>query len=284
MRAVLVAGLVALAMLAGCSDGKDGDGVPAALVPEAQELGLQATKETGVIVGVVLDRTLKPLPGATVRLGAGSPLEGLSNTTNDRGAFGFDKLPPGVYVLHVTKSGYNATTAAASVVAARKDPEAVKVLLDKLPGTDPFVEYRNGVLSVTGAGGPVVGVRTPSATEEGTFSVRWEVTPGARFVQGELHWAPTTPAGTTMYFYCGLYDVDAPDDYEAEGVMGSSPLVVRLAVEQPARKQTAYCGVWPDGDLVSVAVEQRLDVYAAVFHNMEPEAGWTLGEHGPHPL
>ena len=85
MRAQL---LVLALLLAGCSEPTETPDEPfdASLDDE-----LEATAETGVIRGVVVDAAIVPVAGVTVTI------DGLDQetTSNEAGAFGFDGLEPG---------------------------------------------------------------------------------------------------------------------------------------------------------------------------------------------
>src|SRR5688572_25608227 len=88
--------------LAGCSGSADSDDADQPPAPGDDAFkGLVATDTTGVIRGIVVDQTIRPLGGALVETTV--PEKGkVSATSLEDGSFGFDKLPEGTYFLRVT--------------------------------------------------------------------------------------------------------------------------------------------------------------------------------------
>lgn len=128
---------VALAALAaGCFGGAGGkEEGPGA---NFDDLGLEATATTGIIRGVVVDDAIRPVAGADIGalMAGGTP----QNTTSaPDGAFGFDGLPPGTYILQVRKAGFVAVQSNAEVVAGVAEPPIVKILLAADPSSLPYV-------------------------------------------------------------------------------------------------------------------------------------------------
>jgi hypothetical protein len=128
MRTLLAAALALLPLLAGCSGGDGG--------PEAP---LEATATTGILKGVVVDEAIRPLLGVriTVPLADGTLL---NSTTEADGAFAFDELAPGGYVVQVRKLGYLDAAVAANVTAGEAEPAGLRIqmLADVL--NSPFIE------------------------------------------------------------------------------------------------------------------------------------------------
>lgn len=99
-------GLIAIA-LAGCAE----DPTPA--LDDGIEVGDDATNDLlGAIGGVVVDPTIRPIPGASVTLQTGR------NTTTDQGGvFVIDQLEPGFYSLTVSAPGHATVQTTADVKA-----------------------------------------------------------------------------------------------------------------------------------------------------------------------
>src|SRR5688572_18477641 len=95
-RGTTLAALLACALLAGCSGGggaKGEDGLDS--LDDFDDL--EATDTTGVLRGVVVDASVRPLAGVDVT--ATGPGGQLTGTTSEAGAFGFDRLEPGTYFV-----------------------------------------------------------------------------------------------------------------------------------------------------------------------------------------
>ncbi len=117
-----IALLFVTAALAGCA------GAETHAQPN-DSLGLEATSETGLIRGVVVDDAIVPIEGAVVSL----MNQDLSTVTNEVGLFGFDGLPEGNYFLIVNADGFTEVQQSAIVVAGDDDPPIQKVTLPRIP-------------------------------------------------------------------------------------------------------------------------------------------------------
>ncbi len=65
-----------------------------------------AQTQTGTITGTVTDEQNAVLPGVTVTLASPAIIRPQSSVTNERGAYGFIALPPGVYTLKFDLAGF----------------------------------------------------------------------------------------------------------------------------------------------------------------------------------
>ncbi|HUR26111.1 MAG TPA: carboxypeptidase-like regulatory domain-containing protein [Candidatus Thermoplasmatota archaeon] len=122
--------IIVASSLAGCSSGSKDDG------PGGDGKGLDVTKDTGGIRGLVVDQSVTPVAGAHV------VLAGDRNTTSDdQGQFNFTGLAPGDYFLAVGKPGFTGVQVAATVVAGVSEPPIVKVLLERLSQAQPYLDH-----------------------------------------------------------------------------------------------------------------------------------------------
>jgi hypothetical protein len=112
------------------------------------------------------------------------------------------------------------------------------------------------------------------------------VTPNATVAQAEFIWVATTPLGLSALAGGGTYNEDGA--IEDGGFSGQSPIVARTAatIGNDTAEQVSYTfWAWPDGDVpVGVHLEQSVDVFVHVFHNVEPAADWAFVEDGAYPL
>ncbi|HUR24834.1 MAG TPA: carboxypeptidase regulatory-like domain-containing protein [Candidatus Thermoplasmatota archaeon] len=123
-------------LLAGCSGG--GGAAPAEDVADFEDLGVAPTATTGVILGIVVDSSIRPVAEATVKAtGAGQSKE---TTTDEEGRFAFGALEPGTYLLAITHPLYLDAQSSAEVAAGLEDPPITRVLLDRRFTQDPFSE------------------------------------------------------------------------------------------------------------------------------------------------
>lgn len=279
------AALVALALIAGCSDAPaDADN---ALAEAAAQVEVEATSTTGVIRGVVVDDAIRPLSGVLVVLTA----TGQNATTNEAGAFGFEGLEAGTHFLTAGRDGYTTVQQSVEVVAGVGDPEATRIMLAAIPRGIPSIESLTSVIFVSGSGwvAGVGGVTVGGAGvlgDGGNWNFQVDISPNGTVAQTELVWDMTTPLGAEGRASGGTYAGD--DGIDTDTVTGPSPLVMRAnATEEGGTADNVYYSfyAWPSGGLpAGLQFNQKVDAYVNVFHNFLPDEGWTFYADGAHQL
>lgn len=223
----LVAALLCTALLAGCSDSKKDSPVDDV---EFEDLDLEATPDTGIVRGVVVDSSVTPVAGAEVAIEG----LGLTTLTGDNGAFGFDGIPPGDHFLRVSKLGYLTTQQNVLVEANVPEPPVVKVLLERDPAATPFVQVLKFdgflecsfslVLVLFAACGVL-----PEDVSNNEFLVDYTFEEGVAHIQSEVLWDSTQALGGELSV--GYDDLSGAEQRDMNGTSGKSPLVVVL--DQP---------------------------------------------------
>ncbi len=270
MRRVVVA-LIVMSALAGCADAG-----PAAAEPEIfQEV--QATADTGVIRGVVVDDAITPVPGATV---TGTP-GGFSTTTDDDGAFVFSDLEPGVYFLEATAPDHEKTQTSVEVVAGVEKPAITRMMMAFQPPPVPYIQalttnmLMSYSVSVAGSG-VVVG---PSSGE--SFFADLSLDANTTLLHSELVWRYDHPLADTMQLRVDYSDV-------RHDTIGQSPLIDHMGPEdvETASESVDYTLFVEDSSLAPVGftTDQRLVLYTFGFHLFLPQEGWSFERDGPHPI
>lgn len=284
LRPLLLCLTLAAVALAGCS-GSDSP------KPKTVEPGeeLEPTDTTGIIRGVAVDATIRPLEGVTILASSGAAQKQMR--TDASGFFGADGLEPGTWFLSASKLGYDAVQQSVEVVAGVDDPPIVKVLLQENPALRPYSETYvwHGFLQCS-AGVPEVGSLNPCFVMPESSNV-WEqnLTATPKVVQAEMLWKPATAVGTSFLLSAfvptdDVDDLDGVDDFaEAQG---GSPLVLRVDGELLSEKavpaeQPLALRVFPGTDQPTVFAQQAFDVYITVFYGYEPPEGWTFAADGP---
>src|SRR5687768_16619437 len=137
MRPILAASAILAAILAGCVGG--GSEEPSASAGDFEDLGLDATSTTGLLLGVVVDDAIRPVEGATVAITRpdGGDLE---DGTDAQGRFAFSGLAPGSYIIHATHPQFAPVQSAADVEAGVEEPNVVRVMMTRLFSQDPYTE------------------------------------------------------------------------------------------------------------------------------------------------
>lgn len=305
MRAMMWTLLLVGAALAGCSDdgGSDEQGEDLLVVPET-EAGL------GVIVGIVLDEAITPVPGATVTL-----QEGGSTSTDENGAFGFGNLQPGTHFLRVEKPGYFTAQQSVEVEADVKSPPVLKVLLARDVASTPFYEeftfkgfiecsvstpaVRAAVCSFPDIVTGLLGM--PPITNDEFLAVH-DLADKPTHLQSEMVWDSTQALGDAMGMIAGERVADTGEFDDIKDVTGPSPLLLVLNTTEagatalgekqlqlrvfnhdaPGTTPPCLGGVclWGTG----ATVEQEFEIITHAFYNYSPPEGWRFTEAGvPQP-
>lgn len=94
-----------------------------------------ATETTGGIRGVVVDGAIVPIAGASVSV-IGTEM---AATSDENGAFVFSGLDPGTYFVQATHPLYDTQQASTDVVAGVEEPKSLKIQLNRVINTEPYV-------------------------------------------------------------------------------------------------------------------------------------------------
>lgn len=175
--------LVAAFVLAGCSG------------PGASDKS-DDVRDTGAIRGIALDEAVRPMAGVAVSLVGGATV-----ATGDDGAFTFEGLPAGAYVLQASKAGFVGVQASVEVVAGSAEAPLVRLEMRAVPSQQPFAEALsfNGFLTfgaavgVTSLGTTILPLLADQVTDTGSWSVQFNQLP--MWAQGELVWDATQDTG-----------------------------------------------------------------------------------------
>jgi hypothetical protein len=308
--AFLVPSLLAMALLAGCAGGSDGN---QPTDEEFDDLDLEATSTTGVIRGVVVDEAVRPVSGATVALSGSTTGE---TTSNDDGLFGFSGLQPGPHFVSVSKPGFVAAQSSTEVVAGVAEPPILKVLLTADPTTAPYVATYvfDGFIECSFSL-VAVGFAACSSAEQfnDRFSDTYEIDRLPDWAQAEMVWDSTQAASEDLGLVFSVPPRESTlyDNYAEAG--GPSPLTIQAnqttMAEYGVLEQGVIFRVFNEpiegtetGDPVNgddclerpqlggcttgfgFTVEQSFQVYTNLFYGFTPDPEWRFIEDGPHPV
>ncbi len=283
-------------VLAGCTSGSPGRDGPAAVDPFADAPEAAAGK--GLLRGVVINSAIVPVAGALVSLANSEAKQ----TTDANGAFVFADLEPGLYFVQVSKPGWSSAQASADVVADEDEPTPLKVIIDRLPGTEPRAETvrYEGFISCSFGTPANYGSCAVGQEESPEVYADFQGVPSA--VQTELIWDSTQPSGDWLYVVQGVCKCDGgvPDVGQGrfdEVPDAQSPYVARAnqtflrewkagAESQQVVVSVSASGPEPDTTNGSgIALNQAFEVYITIFYNLpEPDPAWTFYANGPYPV
>lgn len=305
-KPLLVALALLCAALAGCSDDKAKDPIADA---DFDDLDLEATPDTGIVRGVVVDAAIVPVAGATVKL-----LD-QEATTDEAGVFGFDLVAPGDHFLRVEKPGYLPAQQGVQVVANVAEPPIVKVLLEVDPVSAPYVElYQFDGFIECSVSAVLAGVALCNAagSENDVFIEEYDLGRVPDFVQAEMVWSSTqavsdemnlllsAPGESTLLDNYAEAEGESPQVAKANrttlehyGVGAGTTLMIRVfnapveGTRPPDPVGGDDCVDRPalGGCLTGVGVtaNQEFTVFSHVFHNFLPAEGWQFSVDGAPP-
>ncbi len=221
IQAVLIALLSAAVALAGCSGGE-------APAPEAdfQDIGLEATKETGVLRGVVFDAAVTPIPGVAVTA-KGPGDETRTTETNEAGLFGLDGLAPGTWFVTAEKPGFVKAQTGVEVVAGVSDPPITKLLLERDPALAPYIQSLVFVGFIE-CSFSVVLLRAAACSGVGNdqFLEEYTLDQPPAWLQSEMVWESTQSLGNEMQLSITDFSTDLQTRVNASA--GPSPQYITV--------------------------------------------------------
>jgi hypothetical protein len=307
MRVPPALAMVALTLLAGCTDGADAGGAGGA----GGDGDVDLAPGLGGIAGVVVDQAIRPVADATVQV-TGANVERSAETGED-GAFRFADLQPGTYQLRVEHLLY---AAAQSVVEVRADEVAsTKVLVERLFTQDPYHETLkfDGFIqcgySVSGALSSVcvndythfVGPYTCPECEH-LFDKRshdFAVGAGWQTMVYEMTWDPSAQ-GTSPEMRLIISHFPRPASHWYCSGNGPDPVHIRMDLnvtcedQQDEPEQVPPEGLpnmhmfaatsAPEGQPASAAFSQPFSVFMNFFYYGKAPADWSFIRGDPYPF
>lgn len=240
MRTLAVLTILAL-LLAGCSDGKNGDKGSA---------GGPAPGDTPMLHGYVVDAAIRPLEGVTVKV-----LDSNVSVLSDPGGYyGFEDLPTEQFlVLVATKAGFIPQSKQVTLVP--DVPVRLNFSLEVEPVTAPYWH----VLPYEGMVGCQVATVGPTGPNSFDCNggleqrTRWDfaVDPNLSGAVVEIYWEARTAAGESLNMQLETLELGQLN-VDLGNITGPSPL--RITVP-PSAAQKYY----PQGGLMRLTVQAASD-------------------------
>ncbi len=299
---LLSSALVLALCLAGCAS--EPTAVP---VEEDDGLTLTATKDTGIIRGVVVDPSIVPIADVTVRIAA----EGLETTTNANGAFGFQDLEPGIYFVEATRLGYGNVQTSATVVAGEARPPSISIVMTADPSQLPsVVELKWDGYMVCGLSVIALCGVADDFTEDNFINTHELDAPGVSYLQSEMLWDSTQAVSPNMWLW---QEAGGEGGCSFDNPQGPSPIVINTTYGDYGKYGDKACfetlgnttdvklrvfsgsidgtrppineGCYPlvITELCSglgATVEQEFTVFTHVFYGFKPFDGWQFSTDG----
>ncbi|MGB1586696.1 MAG: carboxypeptidase-like regulatory domain-containing protein [Thermoplasmatota archaeon] len=297
--------LLLVTALAGCSEATEP-------VPDDEfgefEQELEATEDTGIIRGVVVDTAVVPIAGVTVNVQG----RDLVQETDENGQFGFDGLEPGTYFLELSKIGYIPVRANAEVQAAVAQPPVVKVRMEADLANIPYAStqhhkgyYQCGLSFVVVCGAP--NVLTDGQVTEDSSTHTFYFDPKPQHIQSEMVWRTTQAVSPDLRLEVETLDDGCSGGTLINNTLGPSPLRIVADGATLAERgvgtpecglyhsvfagdvlEQAHCGFWDPVPLVKCGVgfsiEQEFEWFITSFHGFVPDEDyWYIEDGAPTP-
>jgi hypothetical protein len=293
-------------VLAGCNDGGNGGGT--ADLSEAKgfdDLGVTAGAGKGVLLGVVVDDAIRPLPGASVALQLPTGLS-LNKTTDGDGRFAFGELEPGSYLVTASLLNYKAGQTSVQVVADDPDPRVTRLMLERLYSQEPYSVplHHEGYIQcgydITVASSlclndytHFVGPYTCTDCEHilDRRSADFSVDAGWQTMIFEMDWDPTTQA-TSVEMSLTVSHFPRPANHWYCQGSGAHPVLVRMELNVTCEQHQSDPDQVPpeglpnmhmfgasnaqEGQFASATFGQKFDVYTHLFYYGKPPEGWSF--------
>lgn len=274
MRVWLLASLV---VLAGCADApaEDDNSVDLGDGSSVTFDDVETSDTLGAITGVVVDDTITPAVGVTVRI-----VNGPVTTTDEGGVFVFEGLEPGVYFLEVNGTGYGPVQTTADVQAG--EVTKMRVILPRDTSKQPYHDTRQfawfdsvGVTLVDFiidlTDDAFLGDALPDACDECKFEFESDGAVETFVIEAVWQDQVDHPLGATS-FYWNLASTEDWGDYEDDYFQ--SPGVVHVG-DNRWGNITQYT-VSMSADETWITLDQRAEMFVTMFYVDAAPEGWSF--------
>jgi hypothetical protein len=317
MRA-LAAPVALLLFLAGCSTPSEDLPKPS----DFDDLGVQATSTTGVLLGVVVDEAIRPIPNVAVTLV--KPAGGEEKqTTDSQGRFAFGDLAPGVHIVRASHPSYGPVQTTADVVAGVEEPPVLRVLMERLFSQDPYSElikfdgflacsysfpvgstcvndYTRLIGFVPGCQGGCLRDYNVSRQGGNVREYVSVVSPGWQQILFETVWEPSVDSTSPELTISVSYFTRVSTSHFFGGMSGPSPMRLQIDLGKtppgqnngdgepaeigPEGRDDVFAFFNNGGGAGSITLNQPFRTFQAMFYYGIPPEGWSFVNGDPLPF
>lgn len=306
MKRSLALPILAVLVLAGCAEG---DETTADKPSDFDDLGVVPTATTGVILGIVVDFAIRPIPDASIEItGAGLARSAISD---EEGRFAIGDLEPGTYFLRVKHLLYASSQTSTEVVAGDAEPPITRIQLERLFSQDPYSEtlkfegfiacgFNAGTVApcvtdftqVVGpcGGGCVPALRTIMGDRRDYVTA---IGPGWQQLVVEMTWEPSAQATSPAMGFVVSHPNRTGAAHSFGSAAGPDPIRwqadIGVEADGAASQEPTMIPAegWPDllifsnvrsdgGVPAAVTVQQSFTIFQNNFYYGTPPEGWSF--------
>jgi hypothetical protein len=268
VRTFAVVGVVAALLAAGCAGPAEdgGEGLRPRDVP------VDPASTFGVISGVVVDETIRPVAGAQVSL-----LSASQNTTTDEdGLFSFTRVQPGFHALAVSAPLHVPTQATADVVAGQTAKVKVQLQRDLSPQPYHVTLKHDGFMQAwAGIGQFFIENVQDTGTCDCRLTFQPDASPTTFIFEATWDESPPNPLGAAEFYWI----MDEPDGDLYEAGYCTSPCLARINAASAGYSGGAVTARL-DGPDEWVQYQTTVTLYVTAWYVREAPDGWSFVQGG----
>lgn len=256
-------------LLAGCTDATSDDG------DDVRLQDVDVKEDSGAISGVVIDATVRPIEGATVKLDS---LD-LESTTNKDGQFSFQDVAAGLYSIKTTAQGYLDATYSVDVVNGEVAKMKVQLAEDYSPDpyqdTLPFRGYADASVGLASWTVDFVIDAVGMTDDAGACQCffRYGIEDNLTATVLEVTWEENVQ--NQLYESEYYYEVYADGNaFLVKRGYGTDPIHVVIDADDYQDVKDFKLWVYPDD--VWPAAQQDFEIFITNFYHGEPPDGWSF--------
>ncbi|HUR62383.1 MAG TPA: carboxypeptidase-like regulatory domain-containing protein [Candidatus Thermoplasmatota archaeon] len=271
MRLVALAGMLFVAMLAGCaSQAADTPTADGAL--DLSSVSVSADATSGSIRGVVVDEAIRPIAKAMIQMGERNA------TADEQGRFSFANIKPGTVFVKAAATGYLASQTSVIVEAGKVSDVRIALPADLNPV--PFhqtMQYKGFIQFSGGIATYAVDLlaNTTGVTVCPSCTLYFQNDASVTTIVYEAVWTENTPPPTGPSEFYWEVELAGEDSGHIESAYSASPVLAHMGAQEHWANQT-HLQARLTGPFEWVEYNQEYQMFVTLFHVTPASKGWSF--------